>query len=91
VKSEEQGFDPTPYETALSALEIVIGSGPAEVSIRGSAVRLCGSRDSHEGLASFFEAAAGSDHVHFEWFPGNEFVAETSVPLVIALEPDPRI
>ena len=75
--------EPAPYAQALTELEIITGSGPVEVSVRGSSVIVTGSPERLEAFGSFFAAAAEGGHAHFEWFDGNAFVAQTSVPLVI--------
>jgi hypothetical protein len=84
----EQEVTSAPYQMVLAAVQITPTNGPAEVTVREKEVWITGSSKNLDRLASFFEAAAESGHAHFEWFTGNEFVSETSVPLVIACEPE---
>jgi hypothetical protein len=76
---------PEPYDAALSSLRISPATGPAQVAVSDGTVIVTGSPDTLQAMASFFVAAAESGHAHFEWFVGNSFVAETSIPLVISL------
>jgi hypothetical protein len=82
----EPHCSPEPYERVLEAIQVRVTSGPAEVRIHESTLWLSGSASNLDRLSSFFSSVAPHEHAHFEWFPGNEFVSESSVPLVIAHE-----
>ncbi len=75
---------PAPYLANLHSVAITPTNGPAEVAVVGTIVSITGSAENLDRLASFFQSAAESGHAHFEWFAGNEFVAQTTTPLVIA-------
>ena len=79
--SAEQDRGPAPYQVNLRAIQVAATGGPAEIEVRGTDVSITGSQENLKRLAKFVQSAIQSDHSHFEWFAGNAFIAETSVPL----------
>jgi hypothetical protein len=79
--------DPFPFHRALSHLVIVPAEGPVMISIQGDDVHITGAARNMERFASqlAFEAGARQTLRNFEWFPGNDFVAKDSIPMVISV------
>ena len=82
-------IDPTPYEAALARMTITEGRGPAKVTVRdGIEVRVEGSREALEALASYFyfdQGAGKGAHAHYEYYGGSDLIDPDSVPLVISV------
>ncbi|MCP2329191.1 hypothetical protein HDA40_007698 [Hamadaea flava] len=80
--------DPAPYDRALSVVTVTLTSGAVHVSVDGDTLRLEGGGRALELLAANIESVADADdsayHLHIE-YPGDEYVAPTSRPLVVAL------
>ena len=82
------GADPAPYQTALEGLEVIASGGSIRASRVGHRLRVTGSPDALAGFASFFHVEDGTPsghHCHHEWWEGNEFIADDSLPLVISV------
>lgn len=75
--------DPSPYFTSLSALVVKVSHGPVLVAVHDSSLCLEGDSANLATLGSFFASAALGSHVHYEWYPGNEWIDAASIPLVI--------
>ena len=83
----EINFNPHPYERVLCLLALSIGNGPVRASVHGSELYIRGSHEALEALSSFFDIADDvslGHHVHHEYWDGNTYVAQDSVPLVIS-------
>jgi hypothetical protein len=80
--------DPAPYQTRLLSIRFTRATGPTRVSISlGQELVVAGS-DQNLGLFSSwldFERATPPTHQHYEYYPGNQWVAPDSLPLVISL------
>jgi hypothetical protein len=87
----DTGGDPSPYSRALASVEMRRTSGKATVRYVSNqeALEIQGGRKELELLASnigdFAVAGDLSAHLHIEYFPGHDYLAEDSEALVIAL------
>jgi hypothetical protein len=80
--------DPSPYNRCLVALEVRTTDGPVRVALSDDRVVVTGSVPMMRTFASCFRfdaSAARGTHNHHEWFDGNEYIAQDSVPLVISV------
>jgi hypothetical protein len=85
----EAAFDPKPYADLLPRLRLSRKDAKDRVSASSDELVLSGSGEGLLRLASFFDMpddAQDGFHVHHEFFPGTDFVAPDSVPLVITVE-----
>src|SRR5262249_87284 len=81
-------IDTTPYDEALSKLVVETAVGPARVSVSNGTLRIAGSSDCLEALASFLNFkpdAQKGDHTHYEYYKGNKWIAPDSLPLVVSV------
>ena len=81
-------IDPSPYEEVLSKLVVETAVGPMKVSVRNGTIRIAGSPDCLDALASFLKFkpdAQKGDHSHYEYYEGNQWIAPDSVPLVFSV------
>ncbi|MEV6969027.1 hypothetical protein AB0M47_28315 [Hamadaea sp. NPDC051192] len=80
--------DPAPSDRALSTVTITLTGQAVRVSVEGDTLRLDGGAESLELLADNVQGVADAGdsdyHLHIE-HPGHEYVAPTSLPLVVAL------
>lgn len=80
---------PTPYQFWLERLVIAVGSGPLLASVDGNrTLTLTGSPTHLDTLASYFAFLPGArdgDHTHLEHHPGDRWITDESVPIVICL------
>lgn len=74
--------DPKPYDQALEDLVVQVANGPTVVAISGSQLSIAGARENIERFASFLNVLPG-EHGHYECYPGNEWIDDASVPVVI--------
>jgi hypothetical protein len=79
-----------PYVRYLNSVRIIAGRGPVCITEHpGGILNITGGPKELGALASFFvfeaDATPGA-HSHYEYFPGNEYVAPESLPLVVSLE-----
>lgn len=84
----EPAADPAPYQRTLGGLEVEASGGPVRVAVVDAVLRVSGSAESLARLAGFFSFpvdAPPSYHTHHDWWPGNEFIAPDSRPLVVRL------
>ena len=86
----DSGIDPTPYASSLSKLVIRKGQHQTKVSLmNGAEIHVEGSPNCLEAFASFFDFALSArkgEHLHYEYYEGNEWVASDSMPLVISVK-----
>jgi hypothetical protein len=83
--------DPSPYSRSLSGVNVVRASGPVvitcaagsdEMEIRGGSSQLDLLAANVQGFADEGDAAS---HLHIDYFPGHDYLNESSEPLVIGL------
>ena len=77
---------PAPYECWLDGLHIQPKIARDSISIVGRHLVFSGTKEGLGWLASFFdipEEYGEGYHVHHEYFGGDQYVAEDSLPLVI--------
>ncbi len=82
----DQVFDPRPYERRLYFFRIYLEPGPVRVSVEDDAVHVVGSETSLEAFASFFNFSDNDppgSHFHHEYYDGNEWIHDKSIPLVV--------
>ncbi len=83
-------FDPHPYLLTIPQMVIEKGQCPTRVSVvNKNEVNIKGSPESLEAFESFFgfdSNARSGDHLHCEYYDGNEWIAQDSVPLVISIK-----
>ena len=80
---------PAPYPLALSSLAVRVSTGPVCATVRGSVLHVTAGPEFLPVFASCFEfedAAPDGYHVHHEYFPGSEYIAAESAPLVIRVQ-----
>jgi hypothetical protein len=84
---------PEPYDRALARIALRNGPGPLRISVEDDTLVVSGDRDAllllSRNLSFFVNDSDPSDalaHVHIEWYPGNEYIAEDSEPLVVSYE-----
>ncbi|MFB9356802.1 Imm32 family immunity protein [Actinoplanes nipponensis] len=83
--------DPSPYGRSLSRVNVLLASGPIavvcsvgsdELEIRGGLPQLNLFATNVRGFADDADAMS---HLHIDYFPGHDYLDESSDPLVIAL------
>lgn len=77
-----------PYDRLLIALEVVASEGAVKISVENETLVAAGTADSLRSFASLLEfedATPRGYHHHYEWYPGNEFIAPDSTPLVVCV------
>jgi hypothetical protein len=83
--------DPSPYSRSLSRINVVRASGPVamtcatgsgELDIRGGHAQLDLLAANVQGFADGWDGDATS-HVHIDYFPGHDYLDESSEPVVI--------
>jgi hypothetical protein len=77
-----------PYDRLLNALEVVASNGAVKISITNETLIAAGAPDALRSFASFLEfedATPRGYHHHYEWYPGNEWIASDAMPLVICV------
>lgn len=85
------GVDPSPYDRALPRIAFRLADGKAVIapSEDGTALVVRGGTESLALLAANIEGFAGDadldDHLHVDWFPDHDCLAEGSDPLVVGL------
>jgi hypothetical protein len=84
---------PHPYDSALISIELRHGDGPLRLIVENETLVVAADRAALEVLSrniAFFVGDAspqdGGAHLHVEWYPGNECIAQDSEPLVIAFD-----
>lgn len=82
--------NPAPYARSIETIALAIAEGPVRISVlQDGHVSVSGSRKSLETLAAWFDWGDDSPdghHAHYEGWPGNEYVAEESVPMVVMVK-----
>ena len=87
-------LSPAPYLGFLVRVRLECSSGPVIVSRSGDLASISGSMESLSILAQSVERLVNKpeprssrprDHIHIEYFAGNEYVSENSVPLLVAM------
>ncbi|WUV17759.1 hypothetical protein OG352_24475 [Streptomyces sp. NBC_01485] len=95
--SLERVSDPFPYSRSLSWMTFQLVSGKILISssgdsesldIRGGPEALALLADNIEGFAS---DADGDDHLHVDYFPEHDYLAEGSGSVVVAIDGDPSM
>ncbi len=79
---------PAPYALALSSLVVQVGTGPVCATVQGSVLYVTAGPEPLEVFASCFDFEDDTPkgyHIHHEYFPGHEYIAAESVPLVISV------
>jgi hypothetical protein len=83
-------FNPSPYEFRLRALSIKKGQGPVLVSITPEQVlQIKGAADNLRAFTSFLDFPPDDpfpSHIHYEYYPDNEWIAPGSLPLVLSIK-----
>ena len=83
-------FDPQPYLLTIPKMVIEKGQDPIKVSVvNANEVNVKGALESLEGFESFFDFDPGAKsgaHSHYEYYEGNEWVAQNSITLVIGIK-----
>ncbi|MGW2046667.1 Imm32 family immunity protein [Streptomyces sp. NPDC001858] len=97
--SLEKVSDPFPYSRSLSWMRFQLASGKILISssgdsesldIRGGPEALALLADNIEGFASDADAAGGG-HLHVDYVPGHDYLAEGSGSVVVAIAGDPSM
>jgi hypothetical protein len=85
-----QPEDSAPFPQSLSGVKFLLIPGPAKVTAFGSLLEIQGSRDNLQRFSTFlsFENPRESHH-HFEHVPGNPYVAQDSLPLIVSCHDKP--
>ena len=80
---------PAPYNIWLERLVICIGAGTLVASVDGNReLKITGGAKNVETLASYFAFPPGTadcHHNHLEYHPGDKWIAEKSVPIVVSV------
>lgn len=80
--------DPAPYSKSLEILRVAKGVGPTRISVDGTVMNVTGSQKHLEVFAKNFDFSDDSpsrNHVHYEFYAGNQWIAPDSVPLVVSV------
>ena len=85
---------PAPYKSWLESLVVCIGAGKLVASVDGNRkLRITGGAKNVETLASYFAFPPGTPdghHNHLEYHPGDKWIAEESVPIVVSVRVEPQ-
>lgn len=80
-----------PYGVALRIIDVRDSDGPLRLEIENETLVVTGDRAARDllskNIAFFVSESSPTDpgaHLHVEWFPGNQVIAEDSEPLVVA-------
>ena len=80
---------PAPYQTWLESLVIMAGTGALVASVaRDRRLNITGSAANLEIMASYFAFRPDTPdghHTHLEYHPGDEWIAQESVPIVVCV------
>lgn len=80
-------FDPAPYSSCLSFLNIRKSVGSTRVAIATDSLELEGDPDCLARFAEClnFEDSLFNSHCHFDYYEGSRWIAPESLPLVISV------
>lgn len=85
---------PAPYDIWLESLVVCVGVGRLVASVDGNReLKITGGAKNVETLASYFAfqpGTANGHHKHLEYYPGNNWIAEESVPIVVSVRVEPQ-
>ncbi len=83
-------FDPSPYEFRLRALSIQKRQGPVLVSITPDQIlQIEGAEDNLRAFTWFLDFQPDDQfpsYNHYEYYPGNKWIASDSLPLVLSVD-----
>lgn len=86
----DPAIEPAPYDSVIQKMLLMKGDGPTKISLLNEkTVRIEGLPENLKRLASFFDfdwGAAAGQHLHYEYYEGNEWIAADSIPLVISVQ-----
>ena len=88
----DDAFDPKPYSSLVPLLRLTKKEEKDRVSMSENKLTFTGSNEGLLRFASFFDMPDDAEdgfHTHHEYFPGNEYVASDSLPVVISVERNP--
>jgi len=88
MEPADGGIDPAPYAIALIAFRAQATQGPTKIAVIGSEVVVEGSADTFEAFASYFDFpqdAVPLQHTHHEFFEGDKYIHQDSIPMVIGI------
>ena len=85
---------PAPYNIWLESLVVCVGAGRLVASVDGNReLTITGGAKNVETLASYFAFPIGTPdghHKHLEYHPGDKWIAEESVPIVVSVRVEPQ-
>jgi hypothetical protein len=80
---------PAPYNIWLESLVVCVGAGKLVASVDGNReLKITGGAKNVETLASYFAFPPGTPdghYTHLEYHPGDKWIAEESVPIVVSV------
>ena len=85
----DEAIDPKPWESVANGLTVFREGDAVYSSItKDGVLRVEGSDENLKSFLSFFpidESVDAGEHTHFEYYEGNPFIRQDSVPLVISI------
>jgi hypothetical protein len=81
-------YAPAPYDITIPILCVRRGIGPTKVSLSNEELMVEGSPENLSGFTSFLKFppnAQPSEHSHYEYWTGNEWISPESIPLIIGI------
>jgi hypothetical protein len=87
----EAGFDPAPYDSAITSAALTVGPGATLVEVKeGTGLGLSASPENLRRFAALLdvpEDAGVGWHAHYKYFEGTEYILPASEPVLIVLRP----